>query len=154
MQEALKKMQEEEERLKREEEERIKREEEAEKARLEAIRLEQERKEKKKKKEKERKERLKAEGKLLTSKQKADRARAQAMIESLKAQGVALPDVGEKKPRPGTRVKPTKVKQQNSTEKGMSLNSNFIYYNFDFFKQSPSQRKNNQRINQRRNQLK
>lgn len=46
--------------------------------------MEQEKKEKKKQKEKERKERLKAEGKLLTAKQKADRARAQALIDSLK----------------------------------------------------------------------
>ncbi|CAG9762807.1 unnamed protein product [Ceutorhynchus assimilis] len=111
MQEALKKIKDEEERLKREEEERIQREDEAENARLEALRLEQERKDKKKQKEKERKERLKAEGKLLTAKQKADRARAQAMIDSLKAQGVALPDVGEKKPRLGTRIKQTKQKK-------------------------------------------
>ncbi|XP_044253860.1 eukaryotic translation initiation factor 5B [Tribolium madens] len=114
MQEALKKLKEEEEKLKREEEERIKREEEAEKARLEALRLEQERKEKKKQKEKERKERLKAEGKLLTAKQKADRARAQALIDSLKAQGVELPDVGVKKPRPGTRIKPSKPKKEQN----------------------------------------
>ncbi|KAL3266612.1 hypothetical protein HHI36_010776 [Cryptolaemus montrouzieri] len=117
MQEALLKIKEEEERLKREEEERMKREEEAEKARLEALRLEQERKERKKQKEKERKERLKAEGKLLTPKQKADRARAQALIDSLKAQGVELPDVGTKKPRPGTRIKPNKQKSQPKEEK-------------------------------------
>lgn len=79
-------------------------------------RLEQEKKEKKKQKEKERKERLKAEGKLLTAKQKADRARAQALIDSLKAQGVALPDVGEKKPRLGTRVKPNKQKKEQTTD--------------------------------------
>ncbi|CAH0560682.1 unnamed protein product [Brassicogethes aeneus] len=115
MQEALKKIKEEEEKAKREEEERIKREEEAENARLEALRLEQERKEKKKQKEKERKERLKAEGKLLTAKQKADRARAQAMIDSLKAQGVELPDVGERKPRPGTRVRPSKKEKKEQT---------------------------------------
>lgn len=112
MQEALKKLKEDEERMKREEEERIRRAEEAEKARLEQLRLEQERKEKKKQKEKERKERLKAEGKLLTAKQKADRARAQAMIASLKAQGVDLPEIGEKKPRPGTRVRPNKIKKE------------------------------------------
>ncbi|XP_066257303.1 eukaryotic translation initiation factor 5B [Euwallacea similis] len=117
MQEALKKIKEEEERMKKEEEERIKKEEEAEEARLEALRLEQEKKEKKKQKEKERKERLKAEGKLLTAKQKADRARAQALIDSLKAQGVALPDVGEKKPRPGTRIKPNKQKKEQTPEK-------------------------------------
>lgn len=103
MQEALRKLKEEEERLKREEEERIKQEMLREEARLEQLRLEQERKEKKKLKEKQRKERLKAEGKFLTTKQKQDRARAQAMIEALKAQGLDLPDVGEgeKKPRPG-----------------------------------------------------
>ncbi|XP_057659019.1 eukaryotic translation initiation factor 5B [Diorhabda carinulata] len=114
MQEALKKLKEEEERLKKEEEERLKREEEAEKARLEALRLEQERKERKKQKEKERKERLKAEGKLLTAKQKADRVRAQALIDSLKAQGVELPDVGEKKPRLGTRIRPNKQKKEQT----------------------------------------
>ncbi|XP_050303369.1 eukaryotic translation initiation factor 5B [Anthonomus grandis grandis] len=115
MQEALKKIKEEEERIKREEEERLKREEEAENARLEALRLEQEKKEKKKQKEKERKERLKAEGKLLTAKQKADRARAQVLIDSLKAQGVELPDVGEKRPaRLGTRIRPNKQKKEQA----------------------------------------
>ncbi|XP_031346389.1 eukaryotic translation initiation factor 5B isoform X2 [Photinus pyralis] len=116
MQEALKKMREEQERLEREEEERIKREEEAEQERLETLRLEKEKKEKKKQKEKEKRERLKAEGKLLTAKQKADRARAQAMIDNLKAQGLELPDVGERKPRLGTRIKPSKLKTQKSTE--------------------------------------
>ncbi|XP_011881516.1 PREDICTED: eukaryotic translation initiation factor 5B [Vollenhovia emeryi] len=117
MQEALKKLKEEEERLKREEEERRRQDELREQARLEQLRLEQERKEKKKLKEKQRKERLKAEGKFLTTKQKQDRARAQAMIEALKAQGLDLPEVGEKKPRPGTRIRPNKLKQQVSVEK-------------------------------------
>ncbi|KOX78671.1 Eukaryotic translation initiation factor 5B, partial [Melipona quadrifasciata] len=117
MQEALKKLKEEEERLKREEEERLRQEELREQARLEQVRLEQERKERKKLKEKQRKERLKAEGKLLTTKQKQDRARAQAMINALKAQGLDVPGVGEKKPpRPGTRVRPGKVKQQISVD--------------------------------------
>ncbi|KAG7207950.1 hypothetical protein KM043_009536 [Ampulex compressa] len=116
MQEALKKLKEEEERLKREEEERIRQEELREQARLEQLRLEQERKERKKQKEKQRKERLKAEGKLLTTKQKQDRARAQAMIDALKAQGLDLPDVGEKKPRPGTRIRTNKMKQQVSID--------------------------------------
>lgn len=102
MQEALRKLKEEEERLKLEEEERMRQEELRQQAKLEQLRLEQERKEKKKLKEKQRKERLKAEGKFLTTKQKQDRARAQAMIEALKAQGLDLPDVGEKKPRPGS----------------------------------------------------
>jgi translation initiation factor 5B len=78
--------------------------------------LEIERKERKKLKEKERKERLKAEGKLLTAKQKADRARAQGMLEALMAQGLEMPSAGEKKaPRPGTRVR-IKAKQQTSIE--------------------------------------
>ncbi|XP_069683030.1 eukaryotic translation initiation factor 5B [Periplaneta americana] len=116
MQEALKKMREEEERLAIEEAERIKKEEEAERAREEQRQLEIERKERKKLKEKERKERLKAEGKLLTAKQKADRARAQAMLEALKAQGMEMPAAGEKRaPRPGTRVR-VKAKKQTSVE--------------------------------------
>lgn len=110
MQERLKKIKEEEERLAREEEERIRLEEERENQRLEAIRLEQEKKEKKKQKEAERKARLKAEGKLLTKKQKEDRARAQAMLDALKAQGLEIPDPAEKRPRPGTRYRPTKKK--------------------------------------------
>lgn len=80
------------------------------------LKLEQEKKEKKKQKEKERKERLKAEGKLLTSKQKADRARAQATLEALKAQGLDVPDASvERKPRPGTRIRPKKTKTDLST---------------------------------------
>lgn len=47
-------------------------------------RLEQEKKDRKKQKEKERKERLKAEGKLLTPKQKQDMRRAQGLLEHLK----------------------------------------------------------------------
>ncbi|XP_063993372.1 eukaryotic translation initiation factor 5B isoform X2 [Diachasmimorpha longicaudata] len=118
MQQALKKAKEEEERVQQEEEERIRQEELKEKARLEQLQLEQERKEKKKLKEKQRKERLKAEGKLLTTKQKQDRARAQAMLEALKAQGMEIPEAGEKKPKMklGTRIRPSKIKQQVSTE--------------------------------------
>ncbi|XP_023309007.2 eukaryotic translation initiation factor 5B [Lucilia cuprina] len=109
MQERLKKIKEEEERQRQLEEERIRQEEERERLRLEAIRLEAERKEKKKQKEAERKARLKAEGKLLTKKQKEDRARAQAMLEALKAQGLEIPDPTEKRPtRPGTRIRPKK----------------------------------------------
>lgn len=80
--------------------------------RLENIRLEAERKEKKKQREHERKARLKAEGKLLTAKQKLDKVRAQAMLDSLRAQGVDVPEVGEKRPRPGTRIRPNKKKDQ------------------------------------------
>lgn len=80
--------------------------------RLENLRLEAERKEKKKQREHERKARLKAEGKLLTAKQKLDKARAQAMLDALRAQGVDVPEVGEKRPRPGTRIRPNKKKDQ------------------------------------------
>ncbi|KAH8370043.1 hypothetical protein KR093_001980 [Drosophila rubida] len=111
MQEQLKKRKEEEERLQKLEEERIRLEDEREEARLEAVRLEAERKEKKKQKEAERKARLKAEGKLLTKKQKEDRARAQALLESLKAQGLEIPDPNERRaPRPGTRIRNNKKK--------------------------------------------
>lgn len=116
MQERLQKIKEEEERQKKEEEERIAREEEIELLRLEKIRLEAERKEKKKQRDKERKDRLKAEGKLLTTKQKQEQARAQAMLESLRQQGIELPEAGAKKPRPGTRVRPNKKGQQASNQ--------------------------------------
>ncbi|XP_051560430.1 eukaryotic translation initiation factor 5B-like isoform X2 [Myxocyprinus asiaticus] len=91
MQEALAKMKEEEERAKREEEERQRRLEEMEAQRLEQERLEAERREKKKQKDKERKERLKKEGKLLTKAQKEARARAEATLRALQAQGVEVP---------------------------------------------------------------
>ncbi|XP_029460645.1 eukaryotic translation initiation factor 5B [Rhinatrema bivittatum] len=91
MQEALAKLKEEEERQKREEEERLKRLEELEAKRLEEERLEQEKKERKKQKEKERKERLKKEGKLLTKTQREARARAEATLKLLQAQGVEVP---------------------------------------------------------------
>ncbi|XP_030572443.1 eukaryotic translation initiation factor 5B [Drosophila novamexicana] len=111
MQEQLKKRKEEEERQQKLEEERIRLEDEREEARLEAVRLEAERKEKKKQKEAERKARLKAEGKLLTKKQKEDRARAQALLDSLKAQGLEIPDPNDRRaPRPGTRIRPNKRK--------------------------------------------
>ncbi|XP_039280298.1 eukaryotic translation initiation factor 5B [Nilaparvata lugens] len=117
MQDALKKLREEEERAKKEEEEKLRLEEEMEMKRLEQARLEQEKKEKKKQKEKERKERLKAEGKLLSAKQKADRARAQAMIEALRAKGLDVPTPGEKKPpRPGTRIRPKKNKNEQASD--------------------------------------
>ncbi|XP_061642838.1 eukaryotic translation initiation factor 5B isoform X2 [Phyllopteryx taeniolatus] len=101
MQEALAKMKEEEERAKKEEEERLRRLEELEQQRLEQERLDQERKEKKKQKEKERKERLKKEGKLMTKSQREARARAEATLKLLQAQGVEVPSkdsVLKKKP--------------------------------------------------------
>ncbi|KAL9902323.1 eukaryotic translation initiation factor 5B [Glossina fuscipes] len=124
MQERLKKIKEEEERQRKVEEERVRQEEERERLRLEAVRLEAERKEKKKQKEAERKARLKAEGKLLTKRQKEDRARAQAMLEALKAQGVEIPDPTEKRPtRPGTRIRPKKKGSQASQEQSGDANS-------------------------------
>ncbi|XP_023185442.1 eukaryotic translation initiation factor 5B isoform X1 [Xiphophorus maculatus] len=108
MQEALAKMKEEEERARREEEERLRRLEELEKQRQEQERLEQERREKKKQKEKERKERLKKEGKLLTKAQREARARAEATLKLLQAQGVEVPSkdsVPKKKPFYGDKRK-------------------------------------------------
>lgn len=108
MQEALAKMKEEEEQAKREEEERLKRLEEMEKQREEQERLELERKEKKKQKEKERKERLKKEGKLLTKAQKDARARAEATLKMLQAQGIEVPtkdSLPKKKPVYGDKRK-------------------------------------------------
>ncbi|XP_054882170.1 eukaryotic translation initiation factor 5B isoform X1 [Poeciliopsis prolifica] len=108
MQEALAKMKEEEERARREEEERLRRLEELEKQREEQERLEQERREKKKQKEKERKERLKKEGKLLTKAQREARARAEATLKLLQAQGVEVPSkdsVPKKKPVYGDKRK-------------------------------------------------
>ncbi|XP_053666747.1 eukaryotic translation initiation factor 5B [Anopheles marshallii] len=117
MQERLKHIREEEERMRKEEEEKQKLEDQAEEFRLEQLRLEQEKKEKKKQKEKERKERLKAEGKLLTAKQKQNRARAQAMLEALKAQGLAIPEAtGERRPKPGARIRPKKNQGANKEE--------------------------------------
>ncbi|XP_075904660.1 eukaryotic translation initiation factor 5B [Nelusetta ayraudi] len=108
MQEALAKMKEEEERTKREEEERQRRLEELERERLEQERLELERREKKKQKEKERKERLKKEGKLLTKAQREARARAEATLKVLQAQGVEVPSkdsMPKKKPVYGSKWK-------------------------------------------------
>ncbi|XP_034404616.1 eukaryotic translation initiation factor 5B isoform X2 [Cyclopterus lumpus] len=121
MQEALAQMKEEEETAKREEEERLVRLEEMEKERLEQERLEQERKEKKKQKEKERKERLKKEGKLLTKTQREARARAEAMLKLLQAQGVEVPckdSMPKKKPVYGDkRRKKPSVQTPEETSK-------------------------------------
>nr|XP_028583715.1 eukaryotic translation initiation factor 5B [Podarcis muralis] len=119
MQEALAKLKEEEERAKREEEERIKRLEELEAKRQEEERLEQERKERKKQKEKERKERLKKEGKLLTKSQKEARARAEATLKLLQAQGVEVPSkdsVPKKRPIYEDKKKKKQQQQENKEE--------------------------------------
>ncbi|RMX39251.1 hypothetical protein pdam_00018988, partial [Pocillopora damicornis] len=123
MQEQLEKLKAEEERRKQEEEEKQRALEEAENRRLEKLRLEQERKEKKKQKEKEKKERLKKEGKLLTKSQRQQRAQAQAMLDSMKKQGlINIPALnqqeqdGVRKPvRYGTK-KSKKQQQQQQQE--------------------------------------
>lgn len=116
MQEALRKIREEEEKQAALEAERLRKEEEAERARQEQIRLEQERKERKKQKEKERKERLKAEGKLLNQKQKADRARAEAMIEAMKAMYAGQGPPAKPKPKPFTKLKKNKKEEQGTED--------------------------------------
>ncbi|NXD68202.1 IF2P factor, partial [Eolophus roseicapillus] len=122
MQEALAKMKEEEERAKREEEERIRRLEELEAKRKEEERLEQERKERKKQKEKERKERLKKEGKLLTKAQREARARAEATLKLLQAQGVEVPSKDSvPKKRPIYEDKKKKKQQQPENKEGQPI---------------------------------
>ncbi|KAJ6667454.1 hypothetical protein lerEdw1_016575 [Lerista edwardsae] len=124
MQEALAKLKEEEERAKREEEERIKRLEELEAKRKEEERLEQERKERKKQKEKERKERLKKEGKLLTKAQREARARAEATLKLLQAQGVEVPSKDSvPKKRPIYEDKKKKKQQQQQENKDEIMES-------------------------------
>ncbi|XP_030057275.1 eukaryotic translation initiation factor 5B [Microcaecilia unicolor] len=127
MQEALAKLKEEEERQKREEEERLKRLEELEAKRLEEERLEQEKKERKKQKEKERKERLKKEGKLLTKTQREARARAEATLKLLQAQGVEVPSkdsLPKKRPIYEDKKKKKQLPQQeNKASELMEVNS-------------------------------
>ncbi|XP_037552457.1 eukaryotic translation initiation factor 5B isoform X2 [Nematolebias whitei] len=121
MQELLAKRKEEEERAKKEEEELQRRLEEQERQRQEQERLEQERKEKKKQKEKERKERLKKEGKLLTKSQRESRARAEATLKLLQAQGIEVPSkdtVSKKKPvyRDKRKKKPNAQTPEEASE--------------------------------------
>ncbi|KAF2353575.1 Small GTP-binding protein domain [Trinorchestia longiramus] len=112
MKELQQKQKEEEEARRREEEELKKQEEERIREEEERQRLEEERKERKKQKEKERKERLKAEGKLLSAKQKADQRRAQEMIEHLKAQGIVVGATEKKAPRLGSKSYAKKKSKQ------------------------------------------
>jgi translation initiation factor 5B len=111
MKELLAKRKKEEERLYREAEEKIRKQEEAEEERKRKKAEEEMRKRFRKQREKERKERLRAEGKLLTDKQKKDRARANQMIEMMRQKGVEVPEVGVKpaqvvkKPRERMRKK-------------------------------------------------
>ena len=50
--------------------------------------MEKEKKELKKQREREKKEQLRKDGKLLTAKQRADKARAEQMLASMRAQGI------------------------------------------------------------------
>jgi len=111
MQEALAKQKEEEERLQKEEEEKERLAEEAFQAKLAAKKKEEEKKAAKKEREKQKKAELKAAGKLLTPAQKQAKQRAEAMLEAMRAKGVDVPAIGEKRPRPGTRKRPQKNKQ-------------------------------------------
>jgi len=116
MQEALQKQKEEEERLEKEAAEKERLAEEAHQAKLEALKKEEERKAAKKEREKQRKAELKAQGKLLTPAQKAAKARAEAMIEAMRAQGVDVPTIGEKRPKPGTRKRMNQQKMKHQQQ--------------------------------------
>nr|XP_002127409.1 eukaryotic translation initiation factor 5B-like [Ciona intestinalis] len=117
IQETLKKKKEEEERLQRIEDERIKKEEDAEKARLHALELIRLKKEKKKQDKKDKILRLKQEGKYLTPTQREQQKRRQAYLESLKQQGIAIPEKGTeekmKKPRYEKKKKVKQVEQKS-----------------------------------------
>merc|ERR1719186_1200733 len=116
MQEALAKQKEEEERLQKEEEEKERIAEEAFQAKIEAKKKEEEKKAAKKEREKLKKAELKAAGKLLTPAQKQAKLRAEAMLEAMRAQGVDVPAVGEKRPRPGTRKRMNQKNKQTGKE--------------------------------------
>jgi len=116
MQEALAKQKEEEERIRLEQEEKDRLEEEAFQAKLEAKKKEEEKRAAKKDREKQRKAELKAQGKLLTPAQKAAKARAEAMLEAMRAQGVDVPTIGEKRPKPGTRKRMNQQKMKHQQE--------------------------------------
>ena len=106
MKEALRRQKEEEERLQKEEEERIRKEEEAEQARLAELERERLKKEEKKQAKKDRIKQLKAEGKYLTPAQREAQKKREAFLESLKAQGITIPEKGDtvnKKPNYGKR---------------------------------------------------
>jgi len=103
MQEALAKQKEEEEKIKKEEEEKERLAEEAFQAKLKAKELDEEKKRLKKEREKLKKEELKKQGLLLSKAEREKKARAEAMLAAMRAQGVDVPAIGEKRPRPGTR---------------------------------------------------
>merc|ERR1719341_380330 len=118
MQELLQKQkeeEEEEERLEKEEAERERLEEEKAREREEQKKKDDEKRAIKKEKERLKKAELKAAGKLLTPAQKQAKARAEAMLEAMRAQGVDVPVPGEKRLRPG--AKPRKKQQKQAEEK-------------------------------------
>merc|ERR1712037_734389 len=80
-----------------EEDEKERQEEERVRLAIETKRKEEEKRAQKKEREKQKKEQLTAEGKWLTPAQKAAKARADAALEAMRAQGAEVPVVGEKK---------------------------------------------------------
>jgi len=112
MAETLAKQKEEEERLRAEEEERERLEEERVAAAIAAKQREEEKRAAKKEREKQKKDQLKAEGKWLTPAQKAAKARADAALEAMRAQGAEVPVAGEKKL---TMKERAKLKKQNKS---------------------------------------
>merc|ERR1711971_343271 len=113
MAETLAKQKEEEDRLKAEEDEKERLENQRVADAIEAKRKEEERRALKKEREKQKKEQLKAEGKWLTPAQKAAKARADAALEAMRAQGAEVPVVGEKKL---TMKERAKLKKQNKSK--------------------------------------
>merc|ERR1711962_755306 len=112
MAETLAKQKEEEERLRAEEEEKERLEEERVAAAIAAKQREEEKRAAKKEREKQKKDQLKAEGKWLTPAQKAAKARADAALEAMRAQGAEVPVAGEKKL---TMKERAKLKKQNKS---------------------------------------
>ncbi|KAB1203162.1 Eukaryotic translation initiation factor 5B [Morella rubra] len=111
MQEALARRKEAEERKKREEEERLRKEEEERRKQEELERQAEEAKRRKKEKEKEKLQRKKAEGKLLTTKQKEEARRLEAMRNQILSNAGMLP------PSTDTVVQPKRPKYQNKKQK-------------------------------------
>ncbi|KAG7940967.1 hypothetical protein I3843_16G013800 [Carya illinoinensis] len=111
MQEAIARRKEAEERKKREEEERLRKEEEERRKQEELERLAEEAKRRKKEKEKEKLQRKKAEGKLLTTKQKDEARRLEAMKNQFLANAGMLP------PSTDTVAQNKRPKYQNKKQK-------------------------------------
>jgi len=101
--------QKEEEEIKRKEEEERKRIEEEDRLAAEEARKKEEDKARKKEREKAKREQLKKEGKLLTDKQKKEKALAEQRLQSMLAAGVTIPGLQEKNAEDGTSSKPKKI---------------------------------------------